>query len=198
MREHEQDTTSYWQTEVEIGEAPFQGRPTRLHLRVHSGDEQYHHTADLVTLSQPRGMRAYFHARPYILIPHITLTAEFFTAPARDGAIGEVVATEFEGMRPQDIGDAQAWYYPSDRTLILWECYLYEWGRLPNSRDDVMQATLWRGFEQFLLMCLPEAERIVTPAWEPIYEVVDWRDFLRSQAYAPLSDRAFVKSVERK
>jgi len=33
-------------------------------------------------------------------------------------------------------GNAQAWYYPADRVLVLWECYLYERARKKFSKFD--------------------------------------------------------------
>jgi hypothetical protein len=28
-----------------------------------------------------------------------------------------------------EIGQAQAWYYPQDSTIVLWECFLHEFVR---------------------------------------------------------------------
>jgi hypothetical protein len=195
MKERETDTVPYWQADVEVGEVSFQGKPTPVHLRVHESHERYSHRTDLIPLHQSHGTRTYIHARPYILVPHITLTAELFAAPAPDGAIGEVIASHWEGMRSQEIGNAQAWYYPPDHLLILWECYLFEWCRQDTPAQDPTLSSLWAGFERVLLEHAPEVQRIVTPAWEPIYDTPLWQEFLRTQGYQPIDKHAFVKDV---
>jgi len=195
MKEHEADITPYWQADVEIGEASFQGRPTPVYLRVHESHEHYSHRTDLIPLHHPYGTRTYIHARPYILIPHITLTAELFAAPTPDGAMGEVVASHWEGTRSQEIGNAQAWYYPPDHLLILWECYLFEGCRKDIPAQDSALALLWTGFERVLLEHAPEVQRIVTPAWEPIYDTALWQEFLSMQSYQPIDTRAFAKDL---
>jgi hypothetical protein len=195
MKEHEADTVPYWQVDVEVGEASFQGRPIPVYLRIHESHERYSHRTDLIPLLHPHGTRAYIHARPHILIPHITLTAELFATPAPDGAMGEVVASHWGGMRSQEIGNAQAWYYPTDHLFILWECYLFEGCRKDIPAQDPTLTLLWTGFERVLLENAPEVQRIVTPAWEPIYDTPLWQEFLSAQGYQPLDNRAFVKDV---
>lgn len=39
--------------------------------------------------------------------------------------IGEVVESRLGSMERHIIGSAQAWYYPVDRSLVLWECDIF-------------------------------------------------------------------------
>ncbi len=61
---------------------------------------------------------------PLILEPDFSLTIALYPTPAPDGAIGEVVSSEQKGIRPREIGRAQAWLYREERTLILWDLKL--------------------------------------------------------------------------
>lgn len=61
--------------------------------------------------------------------------------------LGKTIGSRIEGLRHEDIGNAQAWYYPQDNVLVLWECFLSEFARdVPLLRDTNM-ANLWTGFE---------------------------------------------------
>jgi len=126
------------------------------------------------------------------------LTIGVYVQPTEKGAIGEVTASDWVGMRPRQIGQAQAWLYPAGRTLILWECYLHDFCRAEDPRADENLHALWGGFEGFLLKHLPSPiERIVTPSWEPIYEQEheQWQEFLQECGYRPVSERAFGKQL---
>ncbi len=101
-----------------------------LRLRAHMSEERCRQDTDLeeiVPLKARRGTRIYVLARPYVLEPDISITLALYPAPG--GAIGEVTASEWEGMRARDIGQAQSWLYREDHTLILWEAYFYAEGR---------------------------------------------------------------------
>lgn len=148
----------------------------------------------------PRGTRIYVLPRPYILEPDYRLTLGVYPQPTEQGVIGEVEGADWVGMRPRQVGQAQAWLYPADRTLILWECYLHDFYRTEDPRTDENLHGLWTGFESFLLKHLPPAvSRIVTPSWEPIYEEQheQWQEFLRLQGYSPISERVFGRPLAR-
>ena len=76
---------------------------------------------------------------------------------------------------------------------MLWECYLFDWCREQDPSDDPTLATVWTGVERLVLEQLPGVDRIVTPAWEELYERDLWQEFLRSRGYRPFSERAFLK-----
>lgn len=128
-------------------------------------------------------------------MPEIKLTIGVFPEPEGTN-IDEVLLPEWEGMRHQEIGNAQAWSYPSDGLLLIWEAYLFDHYRQPNPIEDQALATVWTGFENSLLEHAKGTERIATPAWDPIYEEgTVWQDFLKVHGYRRFNDRAFVKHL---
>jgi hypothetical protein len=130
-----------------------------------------------------------------VLEPDITLTIGVFPTPTDRGVIGKVERSDWEGMRHREIGNAQAWYYPGDRLVVLWECYLNDWCRQENPVTDPALSTVWAGFEGLVRDRFAEAARIVTPSWEDLYEKVDWQQFLAGQGYEPVSPKAFGKEL---
>ncbi len=117
-------------------------------------------------------------------------------------AIGEVIEShEKPKMKEQEIGDGQAWYYPTDRTIVLWECGLngyFEEGR-PIHRDPNMQR-LWTGFERFLTSQFPDAAQIATTHTDPDYKTGEYQQFLKSLGYNPhpTARAAWRKELHRK
>jgi hypothetical protein len=100
-------------------------------------------------------------------------------------------------MRHLQIGSTQAWYYPSDKTIILWE--LLSFGHLrPTAApppEDQAYLTLWRGFERQLRALFPEATRIATPSWDPDYPAEEWHRLLQALGYQPATPHAFVRAL---
>lgn len=92
------------------------------------------------------------------------------------------------------IGEGQAWHYPANRTILLWELTLFRDGT-DDPREDLLLRTLWVGFERFLVERYPTARRLVTPAWEPQYERTLYRSFLSGLGYGPLTEAAFAKDL---
>ncbi len=162
------DTDPYWNHDTEIGTATIDGEAYGIRVRLHESPERYTESSELVPITR-RGERIYYHARPYILLPDIRLTVEL-TRPEPTGAIGQVLSSEYTGVRPVEIGEAQAWYYPQDQTLVLWECLLEDRYRSPDPLHDDALRVLWEGWEQLLIERSKGARRIVTPSWEPLYE----------------------------
>lgn len=169
--EAEADRDPFWNFDEDIGEGIFFGEPTAIRLMAHVAQERYRHNSDLdeiVPLQAKSGNRIYILATPYILLPDYRLTVEPYPRPRKQGAIGEVVGSDWIGMRQQVVGQAQAWHYPEDRTIILWECFLDDWCRQEDPRSDETHKAAWLGFERFLVRHLPNTERIATPSWEPL------------------------------
>lgn len=168
-----------------MGEAWLAGQPATLRLRLHTSSEPYRVPGthkEIVPLRPGSGLRRYVLARPYIGSTH----------HARRGRQGERLA-----CLERSIGNAQAWFYEHDRTLVLWECFLESDFRRPDPVDDTTFHVLWRGFEDHLLGRFPAARRVITPSWEPVYDRCDWQQFLRSQGYLPVNRLAFVKEANR-
>ncbi len=191
------DEDEYWQHDLAIGEAPIGGETSTVRLRLHASEERYHGRGggELIALAHPEGVATYVHAQPYVLEPAITLSIDISPTSTRAGVIGEVVGSDWAGMRHRDIGDAQAWWYPADRVLMLWECFLNDQVRQADPlRDDVL-AVVWTGIERVLLDRFPAARRVATPSWEELYERPAWQQFLGGQGYQPFSLGCFVKDV---
>ena len=59
--------------------------------------------------------------------PDIVLTVGLYKEPKKyadkQEAIGETIASRSEGLKEIQIGNAQAWYYPDDKMIVIWECY---------------------------------------------------------------------------
>lgn len=148
-------------------------------------------------LNIDRGTRLYVMAKPYILEPDYRLTVGLYPQPTQKGAIGEVSNSDWIGMRQREVGHAQAWFYPEERTLILWECLLEHWHRQHDPRTDETLKTLWLGFEGFLLRQFPDAERIVSSSWEPVYDKdrKAWSDFLETVGHRRVDKMAYGKEV---
>ena len=142
------------------------------------------------------GVRTYLHLRPFVLVPDITLTIGLYPQPRSDKAIGEVVRAHEREMREVEIGKVQAQSYP-DRTLVLWECLLHGFvSDQPISADQNMEA-LWHGVELFLAQQFPEAERIVTAAYDPRFGATEYQAFLRTLSYEQMTTAAYSKKIER-
>ncbi len=106
-----------------------------------------------------------------------------------------MLSSDWVGMKRREIGNAQAWHYPTERAVLLWECYLYDDYRKERAAEDEALATLWRGFEQAILDHSPGTTKILTPSWETIYELADWQEFLSAQGYRQLHLQSFVKDL---
>ena len=198
MREHEafpDNNDRSWTDDLAIGELPLLGETPTVRLRLHIADEPHRGRESLYPLAHQDGPRTYVHARPYVLEPAITLAIDLSPAPNATGVIGEVVEAAWAGMRHREIGNAQAWYYPRDRVLVLWECVLEDWLRHDDPRTDRALGGIWAGFERVLRGRFPAATRIATPSWEDLYERPTWQQFLGDQGYALFSPGCFVKDL---
>ncbi len=162
-REHE-NHDEYWTDDLSLGEVALPREISVVRLRWHQSEERIRDHEELLPLEHKTGPRFYIHARPYVLEPAITLTVGLYPTSTETGAVGEVVGSEWEGMRHREVGQAQAWYYPLDRLLVLWECYLFDAWCRDDPVGDPALADLWHGFEGELRRRFPEAERVATPA----------------------------------
>jgi hypothetical protein len=168
-----------------------------IRLKITQSDEAYRYRKELLfPLASRSGRRIYFGAKPYILIPKITLTFASIPPQAESNAIGRVIDSQVKELQELEIGTAQAWYYPAEKALVLWECYQYERYRQQDLLTDPLVATVWHGFEQELLKLEPlrDAERIYT-TYEDIYERPVWEQFLKAQGYRKVEPVASVKEV---
>ncbi len=124
----------------------------------------------------------------------MTLTLGLTWPKADSSEIGRVIGTDVTKLQEREIGNAQAWYYPAEKALVLWECYLFEPYAQKDPLEDPLLTTVWQGFEKQLLKELPEATKIYT-TYEPIYDRPVYKTFLAKQGYRPVEKVAFVKEV---
>ena len=195
MTEREPLADPYWTEDRLLGEARLPEGPSLVRLRLHQAEEAIPDRPSLVPLAHPNGSRLYVHAQPYILEPDIALTIDLQPAAPGPGVLGTVVDAAWEGMRHIAIGQAQAWFYPADRLLMLWECYLRDPWRQADPLDDPALGALWHGFEAELWRRFPTIERLATPAWDAIYPRPAWQAFLIQQRHAPATAAVFRKVV---
>lgn len=195
MREHWPGPAPYLRAECALGELEIRGQRYAAGWDVHLAEERTS-ARELLLPDLPRGQeRLYVHARPFIQEPTVSLLIGLYPTHQQGRPVGEVLSVCEDARRKRFIGDAQAWAYPEQKLLVLWECLLFEDWQMPTARGDAALAVLWTSFERELLRGVPETRRIVTPSWEPLYETDDWQDFLVARGYQPGTDAAFVKDV---
>jgi len=189
----------YWQHHVILGDGEIEGKSALIRLRMHRSGERYSNGEPFIPLTSRSGKRVYFHAKPYILIPDITVTVALSQPngeQTRFGMeVGRVVGSNVKKLKPLEIGNAQAWYYPEDRVLMLWECYVEaRFRRQDDPNQDALHQLVWNGFENVLLKELTETSKIYTVR-EPIYDNVLFAQFLAGQGYKPFEKVSFYKDV---
>ncbi len=192
--DREQERDPYWWDDIALGEAPVYRQVHTIRARIHTASERFHRHHELVPLTETTGTRVYVHAKPYILIPDITLTVGLYRQPDAQGAIGAVRGSEWEGLRHEDIGNCQGWFYPTDRLVMLWEAFVEDRFRQADPREDPAMLAVWQGFERFLVSRFPTARQLVTP-WEDLYARPTWQTFVESQGYRPFTPATFVKDI---
>ena len=125
----------------------------------------------------------------------MTLTIGLTRPKVDSDEIGRVIGSDVTKLQEREIGNAQAWYYPTERALVLWECFLFQPFAKKDLLKDVLFDNVWKGFETALLKELPDTTRIYT-TYEPIYERSVFSTFLASMQYRPIEKAAFVKEVK--
>lgn len=155
---------------------------------------------EIIPLRKKEGTRHYVHMKPYVLEPQMMMTVGMYPKPKQyadqDESVGKVLSTNVTGMRQQELGNAQAWYYPADRMIVLWECFLESPYRTHPFANDPHMPKLWQGFEKWLINQFPQATQIATPFNDPVAESIDeYQGFLRTLGYGPIAEAAFGKDL---
>ncbi len=178
-----------------LGEGDVQGHKSLIRLRLHRSEERAYHSESLFPIAtKPREKRTYFHAKPYILIPQMTLTIGLTKPKADSSEIGRVIGSDVTKLQELEIGNVQAWYYPAEHALVLWECFLFQPFAKKDLMKDVLFTKVWKGFETMLLKEMPETSQIYT-TYEPIYDRPLFETYLASMHYRKVDKAAFVKEV---
>lgn len=179
----------------------YRNKPQPVRGKIHLSEELY--IADdyeIVPIATRRGTRTYIMMHPYVFEPKIALTVHLYPRTKQyadqDPVIGETGVPKQEGVYEKQIGNAQAWYYPSDKMIVIWECYLWDFVRDRPLVDDVNMKHIWHGFETFLKQQFPGATRLVTPFNDPIAKSIEeYQTFLRALGYQPIAKASFGKEL---
>ena len=176
--------------------------PQQVHGRIHASDERYFDGSHEITpLNHRHGQRTYVMMHPYVLEPKLTLTIGLYNQPKhyadQESPIGETIGTpQVVGFREAQVGRAQAWYYPTDKMIVLWECFFDSRFHIHPFATDTNMQQLWQSFERYLVQKFPTAETLATPFNDPIAESIDeYHAFLKSLGYSPLVQGAFGKRI---
>lgn len=168
--EHEPDP--YWNDDRELGEV-FVGheyRPVRARSHIEEEVFRGRGSETLFTLTDREGPRTYVQS--HLLLP----------SPLTPGR-------EFR------LADAQAWHYPADRTLVLWELLISpQYERHHDPRENLLLRSLWLYYERFLAARFPTANQLLT-TWEDAYPRDQWAGFLRATGYLESGLAVFAKPL---
>jgi hypothetical protein len=179
-------------------------KPQKVWGRFHTSEERYFGTTfEIIPLEHKKGNKTYIMMQPYVLEPKLTLTVGLYGKPKhyadQDSIIGKTIgAPQQQGFREMQTGNAQAWYYHEDNTIVLWECFFEERFRKHPLQKDTNMQNLWKSFEHWLIKQFPKAETLATPFNDPIAESIEeYQAFLKSLGYSPLAKAAFGKRTDR-
>ena len=180
--------------------------PVEVRGKIHLSQEPYR-LQQAETAIEPiqhlTGTRSYVHLKPFVLVPDLILTVGLSPKPRQyadqDPAIGEVIGAREQKMKEVEIGQCQAWYYPKDQTIIVWECLLHHFVQEKPLLDDHNMTAYWQGFERFLLQQFPNASQIATPYHDPEYDFAEYQQFLTTLGYwpHPTAKAAWSKPIVR-
>jgi hypothetical protein len=175
--------------------------PQQIHGRFHASDEPYFDGShEIIPLTQRRGHRTYVMMHPYVREPKLTFIVGLYSNPKhyadQESPIGEVIGSQPEGFREAQVGNAQAWYYPADKALVLWECFFEDRFRKHPLPEDTNMQKLWQSFEHYLLTKFPQTSTLATPFNDPIAaSIEEYQAFLTTLGYSPLVKGAFGKRI---
>ena len=175
--------------------------PEKVWGRLHTSEEHYESSRhEIIPISEKKGTRTYVMLQPYVREPKLTLTIGLYNKPKhyadQESPIGEVIGSNHEGFREVQVGNAQAWYYHADKTIVLWECFFEERFRTSPLPEDANMQKLWQSFEHYLLKKFPQASTLATPFNDPIAASIDeYQIFLKTLGYSSLAQGAFGKRI---
>lgn len=169
--------------------------------RFHISEEEYvTFPSEIVPISKKRGTRSYVMMHPFVVEPELTLTVGLYNKQKKyadkESPIGEVINTHCRGLRETQLGNAQAWYYPHDKTIVLWECFFDRNIRKHPLDTDTNIQELWRSFERWLIKKFPDAKMLATPFNDPIaHSIEEYQNLLTSLGYKSIAKAAFGKKI---
>jgi hypothetical protein len=125
----------FWTERLQLLTAQFPTyytKPQKVWGRFHTSEEDYFGAAsEIVPLKHKKGRCTYIMMHPYVLEPILTFTVGLYKKPKQyadqETALGKTIGQpKQEGFREVQVGNAQAWYYPADKTIVLGECFFSE------------------------------------------------------------------------
>jgi hypothetical protein len=195
----------FWTERVQLFTAQFPAydtKPQNVWGRFHTAEEDYFGAAsEIVPLKHKKGRCTYIMMQPYVLEPIITFSVGLYNTPKpyadQETAIGITIGQPIQqGFREVQVGNAQAWYYPADQTIVLWECFFDGSFRRDPFPTDTNMHKLWQSFEHWLMSKFPQAITLATPFHDPIADSIEeYQAFLKTLGYAPLAETAFGKHI---
>jgi hypothetical protein len=206
MREQiDQVEDDFWTTRIQLFTAHFPTyytKPQKVWGKFHTSEEKYSASSlEIIPIKAEKGNRSYVMMQPYVLEPKLSFTVGIYYKPKhyadQDSAIGETIGQpKSEGFREAQVGNAQAWYYHEDKTIVLWECFFDSRFRKHALPGDNNMKHLWGSFEHWLIKQFPQAKTLATPFNDPIAESIDeYKAFLKSLGYSPIAKAAFGKNI---
>jgi len=147
----------YWQREDHVARLmlPPRDYEAEVFFLWHTTREEYGKNHREIGLKlNDAGLRDYVHVKACYYSPRIVLTIGL-TPPVETELgeeIGQVTDSRVEGRDRQEIAGLQAWYYPSEKTLMLWEVDVFGQYSADDPTQDFLLGSLWHFFEQGLLV----------------------------------------------
>jgi hypothetical protein len=197
----------FWTEHIQLFTAQFPTyytKPQKVFGRFHMSEEEYRDSShEIIPIKERKAKRTYVMMHPYVLEPKLTFTVVLYSNPKKyhdqESSIGEVIGSTHQGFRETQVGNAQAWYYHTDETIVLWECFFEDRFRRHPLPEDVNMQNLWKGFEHWLIRQFPHAKTLATPSKDPIAESIEeYQAFLKKLGYSPLAKAAFGKQIRTK
>lgn len=195
----------FWTRQVQFFTAQFPAyytTPQNVWGRFHTSEERYTEgNLELLPLKHRKGIRTYVMMQPYVREPVFTLTVGLYKSPKRyadqDSAIGKTLGNpKQQGFREVQIGNAQAWYYHEERTIMLWECFFDSRFHTHPFLTDTNMQKLWQSFERWLRNRFPQATTLATPFSDPIaHSREEYQAFLACLGYSRFTDGVFAKTL---
>ena len=122
----------FWSEHIQLFTAQFPTyytKPQKVWGRFHISEEKFSASKhEIIPIKEQAGTRTYVMMQPYVLEPILTISVGLFDKPKRyadqDSPIGKTIGQPRQkGFQEAQAGNAQAWYYQSDKTIVLWECF---------------------------------------------------------------------------
>jgi hypothetical protein len=196
---------NYWTHDIPIATARFpyyRNEPRMVQGKIHVSEEHIYTSIvrEIVPLSSKSGTRNYVSLHPYVIEPQMVINVGMYAKPKhyadQESAIGKVLSSEVKGLRQHVIGSAQAWYYPKDKLLVIWECFFDDRFRNHPLPEDANMQQLWQAFERFLIQKFPQASTLATPFHDPIADSIEeYQAFLKILGYSPFVQGVYGKKV---